>query len=62
MHFSLYDAAPKDSPRLFIGLIASALAGMGLMLAIVHAVPEKKAGVTTSQAPSTASAVTRVVQ
>ena len=41
MHFSLYDAAPKDSPRLFIGIVAGALTAMALMLVAVESVPEK---------------------
>lgn len=42
MHFSLYDATPKDSPRLFIGIVAGALTAMALMLVAVESVPEKK--------------------
>ena len=62
MNFSLYDATPKDSPRLFIGLVAGALTAMAVMLVAVQSVPLKKAGVTTAQAPSTASAVTSAAQ
>jgi hypothetical protein len=42
MHFSLYDATPKDSPRLFMGLIAGVLTATALMFVAVESVPEKK--------------------
>ena len=62
MRFSLYDATPKDSPRLFIGLVAGALAAMAVMLVAVQSVPQKKAGVTTSPAHSSSAAVTSAAQ
>lgn len=55
MHFSLYDATPKDSPRLFIGIVAGALTAMALMFVAVESVPEKKPAsdeTKTAQAPS----------
>jgi hypothetical protein len=53
MPFSLYDATPKDSPRLFIGIVAGALTAMALMLVAVESVPEKKPEKTGPQADTT---------